>query len=73
MNGRRMTFVSSEARCPFHRYKDPIAWLSAATSKALGTPVELAGMQIHDGPNPRSSKMAIQGCEWSTHWWNLAA
>ena len=30
--------------------KDPIAWLSAATSKALGTPVQLAGMQIHDGP-----------------------
>ena len=30
--------------------KDPIAWLSAATSKALGTPVELAGMQIHDVP-----------------------
>ncbi len=30
--------------------KDPIAWLSAATSKALGTPVELVGMRIYDGP-----------------------
>jgi len=29
---------------------DPILWLSLATSKALGTPVNLTNQQIHEGP-----------------------
>lgn len=30
--------------------QDPAVWLASATSKALGTPVHLTGMDVHEGP-----------------------